>query len=92
MMTMSWKRSEMRVTTNANLILLSNVYYTNSSLLVYLHKVCHNEEKEIRTRHNNQQQHTILIPSRDGRTVTIQTTAYPIEHTECGHYWLTHRT
>ena len=55
-MTMSWKRSEMRVTTNANLILLSNVYYTNNSLLVYLHKVCHNEEKEIRTRHNNQQQ------------------------------------
>jgi hypothetical protein len=31
---------------------------------------------------------TTLIPSRDGRTVTIQTIAYPIQHTDCGHYWL----
>jgi hypothetical protein len=30
-----------------------------------------------------------FIPSRDGASVIIQSTGYPIEHRECGHYWIT---
>jgi hypothetical protein len=31
----------------------------------------------------------IFIPLRDGQSVIIQSTGYPIEHRECGHYWIT---
>jgi hypothetical protein len=31
----------------------------------------------------------MFMPSRDGRSVIVQSTGYPIEHRECGHYWIT---
>jgi predicted Zn-ribbon and HTH transcriptional regulator len=37
----------------------------------------------------NNSSDTIMIPARDGRSVMIQQTLFPMEHKECGYYWLT---
>ena len=47
------------------------------------------QKKKFGHRSTTNSSNTTLIPSRDGRSVVIQTTAFPMEHTECGHYWLT---
>jgi len=46
---------------------------------------------ELNLKHNtvDNSSDTVLIPSRDGRTVTVQQIMFPIEHRECGYYWLT---